>query len=164
MDEARSRKTKRRGAMAAGLLVALAALGLLSAGPASAASRGFSLHNVSHADLKLEAVKPVPTGLCSPNTHCVKPYYPMAFEGRPNVGDEIESSAWEIFELKYGFSPLGGIQYAADIVYGVVGTDATVEYKIYVWSTANTSECKVHGSSKYDCTATDTRLKFMDER
>jgi hypothetical protein len=41
MSEVRSRKTKRRGAMAAGLLVALAALGLLSAGPASAASRGF---------------------------------------------------------------------------------------------------------------------------
>jgi hypothetical protein len=31
MNEARSRKTKRRGAMAAILLVALAALGLLSA-------------------------------------------------------------------------------------------------------------------------------------
>ena len=164
MDEARSRKTKRRGATAALLLGALAALGLLSAGPASAASRGFSLHNLSHADLKLESVKPVPTGLCSPNTHCVKPHYPMDFEGRPDVGSEIEPGAWEIFDLKYGFSPLGGIQYAADIVYGVVGTNAMVEYKIYVWSTVNTSECKVHGSSKYSCTARDTRLTFNDER
>jgi hypothetical protein len=162
MNEARLRKTRRWGGTAAGLLIVIAALGLLSAGPASAASRRFIMHNVSHADLKLESVNPVPTGLCSPNTHCVKPYYPMAFEGRPEVGDEIESSAWEYFELKYGFSPLGGIQYAADIVYGIMGTSATVEYKIYVWSTANTSECKVHGSAKYDCTATDTRLKFLD--
>ncbi|HEX4307855.1 MAG TPA: hypothetical protein VHZ54_17605 [Solirubrobacterales bacterium] len=164
MNGVRSRKTKRRGAMAAVLLVALAALGLLSAGSASAASRGFSLHNLSRADLKLESVMQVPTGLCSPNEHCVKPLYPMAFEGRPDVGSEIEPDAWEIFDLKYGFNPLGGIQYAADIVYRVVGTDATVEYKIYVWSTANTSGCKVHGSAKYSCTATDTRLTFKDER
>jgi hypothetical protein len=40
MNEVRSRKTKRRGAMVAFLLVAIAALGLLSTGPASAASRG----------------------------------------------------------------------------------------------------------------------------
>ena len=164
MNEVRSLKTKRRGEMVAFLLVALAALGLLSAGPASAASRGFSLHNLSHAMLKLEAVKPVPTGLCSSTSHCVKPYYPMAFEGRPDDGSEIEPDAWEIFELKYGFSPLGGIQYAADLRYGIEGTNATVEYRIEVWSTANTSECKVHGSSKYSCTARDTRLTFKDER
>jgi hypothetical protein len=164
MSEVRSPKARWRGGSAAVLLVVIGALGLMSAGPASAASRGFSLHNLSRADLKLESVKPVPTGLCFPNTHCVKPLYPMAFEGRPDVGSEIEPDAWEIFDLKYGFSPLGGIQYAADIVYGVVGTNATVEYKIYVWSTANTSECKVHGSAKYSCTATDTRLTFKDER
>jgi hypothetical protein len=86
----------------------------------------------------------------------------MAFEGRPKDGDEIGPAGWETFELKYGFNPLGGIQYAADIVYEVLGTNTTVEYKIYVWSTANTSECKVHGSSKYDCAAQDTRLKFLN--
>jgi hypothetical protein len=164
MNEVRSLKTKRRGAMVAFLLVALTALGLLSAGPASAASRGFLLHNLSNASLKLEAVKPVPTGLCSNTSHCVKPYYPMGFEGRPADGSFIDPSGWEWFELKYGFSPLGGIQYAADLLYEIEGTHATVEYKIYVWSTVNTSECKVHGSSKYSCTARDTRLTLDDER
>lgn len=162
MNEVRSRKAMRRGGTVVVLLAVAAALGLLAAGPASAASRGFLLHNLSHVPLKLETVKPVPTGLCTHTSHCVKPHYPMDFEGRPADGSYIAPSGWDWFELKYGFSPLGGIQYAADLRYEIEGTDATVEYKIYVWSTANTSECKVHGSSKYSCSATDTRLKFID--
>jgi hypothetical protein len=162
MSEVRPRRVKRWSGAASLLLVVVAAVGLLGAGSASAASRGFLLHNLSHAPLKLESVKPVPTGLCSHTSHCVKPHYPMAFEGRPDDGSYIDPDGWDWFELKYGFSPLGGIQYAADLRYEIEGTDATVEYKIFVWSTSNTSECKVHGSSKYSCSASDTRLKFMD--
>lgn len=162
MDKGRSRKVKLWGGMTAALLVAVAALGLPGAASASAASRGFLVHNLSHVALKLEAVKPVPTGLCANTSHCIKPHYPMDFERRPADGSFIDPSGWDWFELKYGFSPLGGIQYAADLRYEIEGTNATVEYKIFVWSTSNTSDCKVYGSTTYSCSATDTRLKFMD--
>jgi hypothetical protein len=158
----RSRSTKRRAGSIAVLLTVVAALGLVSAGPASAASRGFRLHNTSKAALTLEAVKPVPTVVCDGIGHCVETKYPMDFEGRPDVGSEIEPGAWEMFELKYGFSLFGGVQYAADIWYGIEGTNATVEYRIEVYSTSNESSCKVHGSAKYSCTAAGTKLTFKD--
>jgi hypothetical protein len=164
MHEAPSRRLGRQGRSIVLLLLALAACGLLGVGTASAASRGFLIHNVSRVGLDLKSVKPVPTGLCSGTSHCVKPYYPMDFEGRPSDGSGLDPDHWDWYELKYGFSPLGGIQYAADLVYEIEGTDATVEYRIEVWSTANTSECKVHRSKAYTCTARDTRLTFSDQR
>jgi hypothetical protein len=162
VKDVRPRNTKRRAGSVAVLLAVVAALGLLSAGPASAASRGFRLHNTSKVALKLEAAKPVPTVVCGGIGHCATTHYPMDFEGRPANGSEIESGAWENWELKYGFSPFGGVQYAADLWYGIEGTNATVEYRIEVYSTTNESSCKVHGTSKYSCTAAGTKLTFKD--
>jgi hypothetical protein len=157
----RSRSTRRAGSVAV-LLAVVAALGLLSAGPASAASRGFKLKNTSNVDLKLEAAKPVPTVVCGGIGRCVDSKYPMDFEGRPDNGSVLKPNATQTWELKYGFSPNGGVQYAADLWYEIEGTNATVEYKIEVYSTSNESSCKVHGSSKYSCTAAGTNLTFKD--
>lgn len=157
----RSRFKRRTGSVAV-LLAVVAALGLLSAGPASAASRGFKLKNTSDVDLKLEAAKPVPTVVCGNIGRCVDTKYPMEFEGRPDNGSVLKPNATQTWELKYGFSPFGGVQYAADLWYEIEGTKATVEYKIEVYSTSNESSCKVHGSSKYSCTAGGTSLTFKD--
>ena len=86
MKDVRSRRTRGRAGTAAVLLTVVALLGLLSAGTASAASRGFKLHNTSNVGLKLEAVKPVPTVLCANVGRCVETKYPMDFEGRPENG------------------------------------------------------------------------------
>jgi hypothetical protein len=162
MNDVTSRGTRKRAGTAAVLLAVVAALGLLSAGPASAASRGFKVHNTSKTDLKLEAVKSVPTFVCNSMVHCVETHYPMDFEGRPADGSDLKAGGSDTWELKYGFSIFGGVQYAADIWYGIAGTNATVEYKIEVYSTTNESSCKVHGSSKYSCTAEGTKLTFKD--
>jgi hypothetical protein len=158
----RSRTTKRRAGSVAVLLAVVAALGLLSAGPASAASRGFKLHNTSKADLKLEAAKPVPTVLCANVGRCVETKYPMDFEGRPDNGSTLKPNATHTWELKYGFSIFGGVQYAAELWYDIEGTNAKVEYRIEVYPTSNESSCKVHGTSKYTCSAAGTNLTFKD--
>jgi hypothetical protein len=158
----RSRFTKRRSGSLAVLLAVVAVLGLLSAGTASAASRGFKLKNTSDVDLKLEAAKPVPTVVCANAIRCVETKYPMDFEGRPDNGSVLRPNATHTWELKYGFSPFGGVQYAADLWYDIEGTNATVEYKLEVYSTTNESSCKVHGSSKYSCSAGGTNLTFKD--
>jgi hypothetical protein len=162
LKDVRPRNRKRRAGSVAVLLAVVAALGLLSAGPASAASRGFKLKNTSNVDLKLEAAKPVPTVLCASTVRCVETKYPMDFEGRPDNGSILKPGATQQWELKYGFSPNGGVQYAADLWYDIEGTNATVEYKIEVYSTTNESSCKVHGSSKYSCSAAGTNLTFKD--
>ena len=162
MKDVRSRRTRGRAGTAAVLLTVVALLGLLSAGTASAASRGFKLHNTSNVALKLEAAKPVPTVLCANVGRCVETKYPMDFEGRPDNGSVLKPNATHTWELKYGFSPFGGVQYAADLWYDIEGTNATVEYKLEVYSTTNESSCKVHGSSKYSCSAGGTSLTFKD--
>jgi hypothetical protein len=148
--------------MAAVLLTAVAVLGLLSAGPASAASRGFRIKNASDVALTLEAAKPVPTVVCANIGVCAKSNYPMDFEGRPANGSKVAPGASDNWELKYGFSPFGGVQYAADLWYDIEGTNARVEYRIEVYSTTNESSCKVHGSTKYSCSAGGTNLTFKD--
>lgn len=143
-------------------MAVVAVLGLLSAGPASAESRGFKIHNTSKVALKLEAAKPVPTFVCGNIGRCVETKYPMDFEGRPANGSTLDPGGSQTWELKYGFSIFGGVQYAADLWYDIAGTNATVEYKIEVYSTTNESSCKVHGSSKYTCSAGGTNLTFKD--
>jgi ABC-type phosphate transport system substrate-binding protein len=160
MSEVQSRNTTKRAGTVVVLMAVVAALGLLSAGTASAASRGFKLHNTSEVALKLQAAKPVPTVICASTAHCATTQYPMDFEGRPDNGSTLAAGGTHTWELKYGFSPFGGVQYAADLWYDIAGTSATVEYKIEVWSTSNESQCTVHGSSKYSCSAAGTKLTF----
>ena len=136
---------------------------LLTAAPASAASRGFKLHNESNHVLRLEAAKPVPTYVCVDLTRCVPTHYQMAFEGRPANGTVLNPGHTHDWELKYAFSPFGGVQYAANLWYEISGTSATVEYTIETWSTSNESSCRVSGASHFTCTAAGTRLTFKNK-
>lgn len=133
--------------MAAIVLGCALAGALLTAGPASAASRGFVLHNNSrHFSLQLEYVHPVPCVL----NFCTRAgvhHYPIDFEGRPAAGSVLQPGHVHRWELKYSFSISGGVQYAADIRYSI-GTSAThdlgyVDYLIEVYSRENESSCRI---------------------
>jgi hypothetical protein len=154
-----TKRRTRRGTSALVLTCAVAGA-LLTAGPASAASRGFRLHNSSSHALHLEAVKPVPTFVCPTPGTCVPTHYPMDFEGRPANGSVLQSGREHVWELKYGFSLIGGVQYAANIWYRIAGNGGTVEYTIQVYSTSNESSCRVTPASAGRCTAAGTKLTF----
>jgi hypothetical protein len=157
--EKMSSKRTRLGTLALVLTCAVAGA-LLIAGPASAASRGFKIHNNSSHALHLEAVKRVPTYVCANPGLCVPTHYKMDFEGRPADGTVLHPGHENVFELKYGFSLLGGVQYAANIWYKIAGNGGTVEYTIEVYSTANESACKVTPAHAGRCTAEGTKLTF----
>lgn len=142
------------------LLACVMAAALLTAGPANAASRGFTVHNNSTHVLHLEAVKAVPTYKCVNPGLCVPTHYPIDFEGRPATGSVLQPGHTQRFELKYGFSLLGGVQYAANLWYKIGNTGHNVEYTIETWSTSNESACKVHPAHAGRCTAEGTKLTF----
>jgi hypothetical protein len=79
-------RDNRPGGVVAIVAGCVTAAALLTAGPASAASRGFKVHNHSNHSLILEAAKPVPTYICRDLTLCVPTHSPMDFEGRPANG------------------------------------------------------------------------------
>lgn len=151
----------RRSLIAVALGCVLAA-SLLVAGPAGAASRGFKVHNKSSAELQLVEAKSVPTYVCNSYVHCVPSYYSMEFEGRPHDGSVMKPNDTQTWELKYGFSIFGGIQYAANVWYKIVGTQDLVNFQIETYPTANESSCKVHGTQKYSCVAAGTNLEFKN--
>jgi hypothetical protein len=152
--------TRGRIAASAIVLACVVAGALLATGPASAASRGFKVHNQSSHTLRLEGARRVPTYVCVDIARCVPTHYPMDFEGRPSDGSLIHPGNTQVWELKYGFSLLGGVQYAANLWYQIVGTNDSVEYTIETWSTVNESACKVNGTTKFACTAEGTKLTF----
>jgi hypothetical protein len=136
---------------------------LLTAAPASAASRGFKVHNDSSLALHLEAVKRVPTYVCPNPSVCVPTHYRMDFEGRPADGAVLLPGRVHNWELKYGFSLIGGVQYAAHLWYRIAGNGGTVEYTIQVYSTSNESSCKVTPANAGRCTAAGTKLTFHNQ-
>ncbi|MFZ0384693.1 MAG: hypothetical protein WAL22_03425 [Solirubrobacteraceae bacterium] len=157
-----SRLGRRAGAGGA-LLATVAAGALLTAGPASAASRQFVLHNQSNDMLKLETAKPVPTVVCWAGPgRCTDAKYDMKFEGRPDDGSELKPGATHAWDLKWAFAFTGGVQYAANFWYKIAGTDAVAEYTIETYTTSNESACKVTGTSKYSCTAQGLKLTFKN--
>ena len=158
---------RRRTVLGGGVLAALASVALLagmllSAGSASAASRGFILRNDSNHDLVVDGARAVPAYKCIDFT-CFKTTYPIDFsEGRPPDGDVLTPASTHDWELKYGFDIFGGVQYAANVVYRIKDTNATVEYEIYVYSTSNDSQCRVIGTTAYTCTAQGRYLTFKN--
>lgn len=156
-------KLRHRRGLIAIVLGCVVAGALLTAGPASAASRGFKLENKSSHKLQLIEAKRVPTFKCIDLNRCVPTYYPMDFEGRPANGSALNAGATDTWELKYGFNLYGGVQYAADLWYRIVGTDDQVHYRIEVYSTSNESYCDIVGTKKYGCVAEGTRLEFKNE-
>jgi hypothetical protein len=151
------------GASATVLACAVAGA-LLTAGPASAASRGFKLHNHSRHPLRLEGASQLPSVICN-SVLCVPTHYPIAFEGRPQDGAVLNPGAPpHVWELKYGFNLvlLHETQYAAKLTYKIVGTDGTVEYTIQTTPTTNDSACKVIPAHVGHCTAQGLTLAFRN--
>jgi hypothetical protein len=149
------------GVLAGALLIALG-----DGGPASAAkaSRGFTLQNKSDLPLKLFAVQRVPKFLCTNPQVCVQTFHDMDFEGRPSEGSLVSPNQSHRFELKYGFSIFGGVQYAANLWYKIQGNndpDDNVYYTIETYSTTNESYCNINKTSKYTCKAEGTQLTFL---
>jgi hypothetical protein len=132
------------------------------AGPASAASRGFRLQNKSSVELKLIEAKSVPTYVCNSTVHCVPSHYPMDFEGRPGDGSVVNPNGSQVWELKYKFGLFGGVGYAAELWYQIVGTSDKVSYQIETYNTSNESSCKVIGTKNYTCVAGGTDLEFKN--
>jgi hypothetical protein len=158
---------RRRRSRLVGILVLMAALfGLVltTAGPASAASRGFTLTNNSTSTLRLESATKVHHVLCV-SGHCVHGVaYPMEFEGRPHDGTEIRPGGTQTWELKYGFNlvNLNEVQYAAKLTYKIEHTNGKVEYTIETTPTANNSTCVVIPASDGACTAEGLTLTFSN--
>jgi hypothetical protein len=146
---------KARARVLAIMLSCVAMTALLFAGSASAASRGYRLHNKSDHTLKLIAATPLPTVLCN-GAICVKTDHPMDFEGRPANDSLLKPGATDAWELKYVF----GHTYAAELKYKVVGSDATVTYTIETSTFSNDSACKVSPPSAGKCSAGGTSLGF----
>jgi hypothetical protein len=151
----------RRSLVAVVLGCVLAAL-MVAAGPASAASRGFKLHNKSSVELKLIEAKAVPSFVCNSTVHCVPSHYPIDFEGRPGDGSALKPNGTDTWELKWKFSPFGGTAYAANLWYKVVGTNDEVTYQIETYNTDTESSCKVIGTKTYTCVAGGSSLEFKN--
>jgi hypothetical protein len=148
--------TKNRARLLA-VVLGCAALGaLLTAGPASAASRGYKLHNLSDNKLKLDKAARLPKVLCN-GSICVPTESQMAFEGRPDNGDVLNPGKVHSWELKYSF----GDTYAARLSYDIVGMPgASVEWTIETSTFSNDSACKVVPASAGKCTAEGLKLTF----
>jgi hypothetical protein len=150
----RFKSTIARATVALPVCAAAATL-VATTGVASAASRGYDVHNQSGHKLRLEKVSHVPTTLCN-QVLCVPTNHPMEFEGRPDTGSQIHPGGKQRFELKYGF----GYTYAAALFYKVEGTDATFEATIETSTFSNNSRCKVTPASAGKCTAGGTSITF----
>ena len=140
-----SRRTTHLGASAIVLACALAGT-LLTAGPASAASRGFTITNLSSHPLQLHEVDQVPRTF-------------FDFEGRPRDGDVLKPGApphdWE---LKWALFT----RYAAELTYDIVGTDDRYVATIRTNGGAiNASDCQFP-SKLGSCTAERLTLTVTD--
>jgi hypothetical protein len=140
------------------LTSAIAGALLVLPGAASAASRGYRVHNQSSHALRLEGATPVPTVVCNMSI-CVPTHASMDFEGHPGDGTVLNPGgppqAWE---LKYRF----GDTYAAKLTYKVVGTDGTVEFTIETSTFTNNSACKVIPANVGRCTGDGLTLTFRN--
>ena len=137
--------------------------GVITAAPASAASRQFTVTNNSSATLRLEGVTPVTTKtVCAApySATCAKGHYPIEFEGRPNPGTDLAPGGIQRFDLKYGFSFVSGINYAAQLTYEVEKTNAKLEVWIDTTTTSNNSRCEVVPASAGSCTAGGLGITF----
>lgn len=149
----------RIGASVVLLTCATVGASVLTNTPAGASSRGFTVTNHSSQTLTLEIVKPLKTYKCNIDFRCVEIPVPMAFEGRPADHSVLQPGKSHRFELKYGFSLEGGVQYAAMLGYKIGATGHHVEYEIETYSTSNESSCKVTPNAG-SCTAEGVNLTF----
>jgi hypothetical protein len=137
------------------MLGCVALTALLFAGSASAASRGYRLHNNSSHSLELVSATALPAVVCN-GFICVDTHHPIAFEGRPSDGSILKPGAVDGWELKYKFQET----HAAELKYKVLGTDSIVTYTIETSTYTNDSACKVTPPSAGKCSAGGLNLSF----
>ena len=157
-----SRRVGRRILAVAGVTACAVSAGLVTAAPASAASRGFTVTNNSNATLRLEGLNHQKKTVCAAPIApvCAHGNYPMEFEGRSEVGAEIAPGGSQRFELKDGFDIFPGIQYAAQMTYKIEQTNAKLEVWIDTTPTTNNSRCEVVPASAGRCTAGGLAITF----
>jgi Pentapeptide repeats (8 copies) len=115
---------------------------LCAAGSASAASRGYLIHNYADSDLRVVGATPVPA---DPGV-----FYHFGFEGRPHDEAVLKArDGVQDWQLKYEL----GRSYAARLLYKMQGTDGSVAFRIQTSTTSNDSTCEITGVSGYFCTA-----------
>lgn len=147
------RRTARLATIALACVLAAATV-LVTAGPASAYSRGFRLKNNSEKTLTLIGAFKVPARLCN-GPHCVNTHHPMRFEGRPPDGSPLKPGGVDGWELEY----LPGETYAAILKYRIGDNDGIVEYTIKTSTFSNDSSCTVTpGAGK--CSAGGLQMGF----
>ena len=152
-----SKRAQRRILAVAGVTACALSAGLMTAAPASAESRGFTVTNNSSATLRLEGLQHVD---CDSYILCPYGNYPMEFEGKPHAGTEIAPKGSQRFELKYRFSFLHMIQYAAQLTYKIEKTNAKLEVWIETTPSSNNSRCEVVPASAGSCTAGGLGITF----
>jgi len=157
------RGRRRRWVLGGGVLAALALVGtLLTAGSASAASRGFIIRNDSNTAITVAGARAIPRVICI-GFKCVPgSNYPIDFsEGRPPDGDVLTPRSTHAWELKYGFDiwrdPVRGRCGVQDQRHGRYRG-----YLMYVYPTSNDSLCKVIGTTKFTCSAEGRDLTFKN--
>lgn len=141
----------------AGVGACVVSTAVLTAAPASAASRGFTISNNSNATLRLEGLQHVD---CDSYILCPYGNYEMEFEGKPHAGDRIAPKGTHRFELKYGPAFSAEVQYAAQITYKIEHTNAKLEVWIETTPTQNNSRCEVVPASAGRCTAGGLGITF----
>lgn len=139
---------RRKGLLGAMLVWAVAG-GVVGAGPAEAASRGFEIDNYTKRDMKLEAVRGLANGSGD--------LYAQNFEGRPADGAVLKAGKQHDWQLKYGF--LGPV-YGARLRYGIEGTKGDVWFSIKTSTFSNDSSCTITGITGYLCRAEGLRLSL----
>jgi len=131
------------------VLACVVAGALLTAGPASADSRGFDIRNASSRGLQLQSVQKVRQFVCNPEFHCFPSFYDFEFEGRPGSGDRLPPGATHRFELKW----YPGLEYAARATYNIEGTNAVLQVEMKTSTFSNTSTCRVLHAPVGSCIA-----------
>jgi hypothetical protein len=155
-----SKRTQRRILAVAGVTACAVSAGLMTAAPASASSRQFTVTNNSSATLRLEGVNPVEHTVCAApySSVCAKGHYPIDFEGRAHTGTELAPGGTQTFDLKYYYFSNDG--YKAQLTYKIEHTNAKLEVWIETTSYTNNSRCEVVPSSAGSCTAGGLGITF----
>lgn len=145
--------TKRRAS--AGACVAAVAL-LAVPGAASAASRGFVIHNNTSQTFVLQNITSVPCAhddaICRNSSD---EQYPFEFEGHPPLLSKLPPGKSDRIELKYGATWGKNYSYAATVHYD--------GFSVFIGTrtTANDSVCH-YNRKQFDCVASGLNITIRD--
>jgi hypothetical protein len=151
----------RMSAATVGLVAMAATASLAVPGGASAASRGFQIHNKSSHTFVLNDIRSVPCERSDVICRDTDPdeQYPFEFEGYPDRYSKLTPGATLRVELKYGASLGKQVSYAADVEFDKFTA------RITTTTTENNSECFMGRAEKrFDCTARGLNITITDDK